>query len=230
MEHERNGMRRAVGGTDDAAFPGGGAEGWRNQSLDVVVSSADVFVAHGLRWTVEQQRWSDFSDVSVTEATTLSEAVTATTTIRPKVIVLDMGRTPAQCFAYLPVLTEHSGVVLISRRHDANFAQLARRRGVAEVLVYDESADVHVVRAVRSAAVSAPPRGGRTSTAGPPALPARNAPGALPRPPKRAARPPHPPSPLPSPVGGTPAYRARWVGRRAGTAWCVRLCHGGRTT
>lgn len=150
MEHERYGMSRAVGGVGDAAFLGGDDEGWRGHSLDVVVSSADVFVAHGLRWTVEHQRWSDFSEVSVTEATTLGEAVTATTTLRPKVIVLDTGRTPAQCFAYLPVLTEHSGVVLISRRHDANFAQLARRRGVAEVLVYDESADLRVVRAVRT--------------------------------------------------------------------------------
>jgi DNA-binding NarL/FixJ family response regulator len=122
---------------------------------DVVVSSADVFVARGLRWMVEHQPWSGGPEVRITEAASLSDAVAVTAEIRPRVLVLDMGRTPAQCFAHLPVLVRHSGVVLISRRHDANFAQLARRQGVVEILVYDESSDLHVRRAVRMAAAHA---------------------------------------------------------------------------
>ncbi|WP_413102391.1 LuxR C-terminal-related transcriptional regulator [Streptomyces sp. Inha503] len=152
------------------------------------MSSADIFVVRGLHWMVEHQLWSD-SSISVTEATTLTEAVAATTKNHPRVVVLDMGRTPAQCFAHLPALTQYSQVVLISRRHDANFARLARHRGAAEVLVYDESSDVHVVRAVRIAAASTSSTGEIASIPSPLPSYARNIGGTLPSLPKRATGP-----------------------------------------
>ncbi|MGI5347319.1 response regulator transcription factor [Streptomyces sp. CA-250714] len=146
----------------------------------VVVSSADIFVLRGLRWMVEHQAGNKPSEVRVTEATTLTEVVASVTKIRPKVIVVDMGRTPAQCFAHLPALTRYSGVVLISRRHDANFAQLARRQGAAEILVYDKSSDLQVVRAVQIAAASTSSAGKIVSTSSPSPSYARNSTGTLP--------------------------------------------------
>ena len=149
---------------------------------DVVVGSADVFVARGLCWMVEHQPWGGGGEVRVAGAGSLAETVAVASDVRPRAVVLDMGRTPAQCFAHLPALSRRSGVVLIARRHDANFARLAVRQGASEVLVYDESSERDVARAVRTAAArasggEAPEEGAVVRRLPGPAAPARGLPG-----------------------------------------------------
>jgi len=111
-----------------------------------LIASPDVIVRQGLRAITRYATPA----VAVTEVSTLAEAAEAVAAAPPEVLLLDVGRARSEVFAVLPVLCQGTSVVLITRRRDATFAELARRRGAVGVLVYDDLSEDDLAFAVRA--------------------------------------------------------------------------------
>jgi DNA-binding NarL/FixJ family response regulator len=104
------------------------------RSLHAVIASSDVILRYGLRSVTEGFARS----LKIVEAISIQSAVTEVSQLRPQVLILDVGRSRAETIAALPVLVVHTSVILICRRRDDAFTNLALRLGAVRVMVHDE--------------------------------------------------------------------------------------------
>jgi DNA-binding NarL/FixJ family response regulator len=120
------------------------------RTLHAVIASNDVILRHGLRCIVE----GFARTLKIVETTSIPAAAAATTKLRPQVLVLDVGRSAAESISVLPTLARQTSVILITRRRDDVFTDLALKLGAAEVLIHDELTERDFGSALRS--ISAP--------------------------------------------------------------------------
>ena len=98
-----------------------------------VIAEKNPILVRGLRSVIDEA----FPASLVVEARSGTDALTASSKIRPDVLLVGVGAPPCDRLAALARLAEHTKVIALAQESDPRLATLARQQGAAAYLTYD---------------------------------------------------------------------------------------------